>query len=165
MVGFPLAAAAVVAAALPHTTAVTAHPCHSSTKHGQVACLVNRERLARGLPALVGGGRLHASARIEAGRIAHCSFSHFPCGVPWTDSMRDFARSCRSWAAGEVLARGFRTPAAVVAAWMASPGHRRILLAPGMHGIGVAHYLGVWVLHTATCSRRRAIPAPFGQPS
>jgi uncharacterized protein YkwD len=44
-------------------------------------------------------------------------------------------------AAGENLAYGFRTPEAVVKAWMASEGHRRNILDPDFKYIGIGYYV------------------------
>ena len=47
---------------------------------------------------------------------------------------RDFHYQYR--AAGEIMARGYRTPKLVVEAWMQSPGHKRILLSRDYKEVG-----------------------------
>lgn len=56
-------------------------------------------------------------------------------------SMRTILRGCRAHVAAENLARGNASAKAIVAAWMASPGHRRNILDRRLTKIGVA---AVW---------------------
>ena len=142
---------AVAAAGVIHTPAARAAGCNYPTKHARAACLVNRERVQRGLVRLGTGSVIHRSSRVEAEKVRRCGFSHYPCGVPWTRSLRPFTRGCSWWTAGEALGRRYATAAGVVRAWMASPAHRAVLLNGRVRRIGVAHHLGVWVLHVAVC--------------
>lgn len=48
---------------------------------------------------------------------------------------------------GEVLAAGDYTPVTVVSAWLASPGHRAILLSPKPRAVGFARRGNIWVGH------------------
>lgn len=47
-------------------------------------------------------------------------------------------------AAGENIASGYKTPEAVVAGWMRSPGHRANILSTKYHKIGVGYAKGGW---------------------
>ncbi len=97
-----------------------------------VVCLINDQRTERGLPRLRVNAHLNRSAQ------------------GWTNVMVDdhefthgtnFAARIRAagydWsAAGENIATGFATPAAVVNAWMASTGHCRNILSPTFAAVG-----------------------------
>jgi uncharacterized protein YkwD len=97
-----------------------------------VVCLINKERTSRGLPAL------HVSAKLDSSAQG------------WTNTMvdddsfthgEDFAARISAtgfqWSeAGENIASGYRTPAQVVSAWMASPGHCRNILDPQYAEVG-----------------------------
>jgi uncharacterized protein YkwD len=113
-----------------------------------VACVVNQERRSRGLPvldgdrALVRAGRRHAADMVRREYFSHVS----PAGQTLAARLRAAGYIAGgSWAAGEVLAWGTgerSTPAAVVAAWMRSPGHRRVLLGSRYRDIGVGSVRG-----------------------
>lgn len=97
-----------------------------------VLCLINGRRHAHGLPALRANPRLSRSAQ------------------GWTNEMvlrrdlthgADFASRITAvgfdWSnAGENIATGFETPAAVVRAWMASTGHCQNILNPTFRFVG-----------------------------
>jgi uncharacterized protein YkwD len=97
-----------------------------------VVCLIDQQRLERGLPALRENGRLNRSAQ------------------GWTNTMvslRDFTHGADfaarisavgySWSSvGENIATGFNTPAAVVRGWMASTGHCQNILNPRFRSVG-----------------------------
>lgn len=97
-----------------------------------VLCLVNRQRARHGLPALREDSRLDRSAQgwtrtmVSRGQFVHGdAFSRISAaGFDWS-------------AAGENIATGFPTPAAVVAGWMASRGHCQNILDPGFSAIGI----------------------------
>jgi uncharacterized protein YkwD len=97
-----------------------------------VVCLVNKQRTARGLPALGEQSQLQRSAQ------------------NWTDTMvlqNSFTHGTAFWnriqavgydwqAAGENIATGFATPQEVVNAWMGSTGHCRNILNPQYVSVG-----------------------------
>jgi uncharacterized protein YkwD len=97
-----------------------------------VVCLVNRQRTERGLPRLSSSGRLNRSAQGWTNEmVSHRDFSH---GA-------DFASRISAvgfdWSTvGENIAGGFRTPASVVDAWMASTGHCQNILNPVYKNVG-----------------------------
>jgi uncharacterized protein YkwD len=110
-------------------------------------CLINAKRRANGLRPLRQATKLvRAARRHSRDMVAHRYFAHdsrsgvgFSARIARTGWMRGRHR----WSVGENLAWGGgarSTPRQIVAAWMASPGHRRNILQRGFHviGIGVA---------------------------
>ncbi|PTL56318.1 CAP domain-containing protein [Paraconexibacter algicola] len=114
-------------------------------------CLLNRERTKRGRarlraqPTLAGVADRYAAQMVREGFFAHVS----PAGTTMLARIRrtgylegDIAR----WSVGENLAWGtgrISTPARIVKAWMASPGHKRNILDRSYREIGVGVVLGV----------------------
>lgn len=105
----------------------------------EVIRLVNKERTSRSLPALKEDWQLSRVARYKSEdmRVKNY-FSHTSptYGSPF-EMMRSFGISYRS--AGENIAKGQRTPEAVVEAWMNSPGHRANILNSSYTHIGVGY--------------------------
>lgn len=97
-----------------------------------VVCLINAERISRRLPGLHENDRLDRSAQgwtnimVRVHDFTHGA--HFASRI----SAVGFGWST----AGENIAAGFPTPAAVVRAWMASPGHCRNILSPAFLYVG-----------------------------
>ena len=105
----------------------------------EVARLVNAERAKYGLPALTYSSALAAGAKEKSADMAKNGyFSHTSptYGSPF-DRMKSRGISYR--AAGENIAMGYRTPEAVVQAWMDSPGHRANILSGKFTEIGVGY--------------------------
>ena len=106
---------------------------------GEVVRLVNVERAKVGLAPLRENWQLSRVARFKS-QDMHDNryFSHNSptYGTPF-QMIRSFGISYR--AAGENIARGQRTPAAVVAAWMNSAGHRANILSGSFTEIGVGY--------------------------
>jgi uncharacterized protein YkwD len=107
-------------------------------------CLINRERQARGLAALVENARLRGAASRYAADMVHRGyFSHVsPEGTTFVERLRfaGYLRRC-GWSAGETLAWGSGTQASArsrVQAWMNSPPHRAVLLGASYRDAGVA---------------------------
>lgn len=138
-------------AAVVMTAAAVAAPAVSSARprcRGDVAaviCAINVQRSAHGLRLLRGDrslaaiARSHSIAMVARRRFAHGDFGARVARTAW-------ARSRRSWTAGETLAWGtgeLATPASTVAAWMASAEHREILLDPRFRVVGVGRAFGV----------------------
>jgi uncharacterized protein YkwD len=104
---------------------------------------VNRTRRAHGLrllteaPRLVNAARAHLRALALAGEFRHA----WPDGRRFDLWIRGFypVGSARSWAVGENLiwSSASLTPKDVVRAWLASPPHRRVLLAPYWRQLGI----------------------------
>jgi uncharacterized protein YkwD len=97
-----------------------------------VVCLINEQRNRRGLPGLRENQRLNRSAQGWTNvMVTHRFFGH---GA-------DFAARISAvgfhWStAGENIATGYETPAAVVRAWMASTGHCQNILNPVYRYVG-----------------------------
>jgi len=91
----------------------------------EVIRLVNEERAKQKLPPLAYEPALLPVAQIRAEESSQL-FSHTrPSGEPWSTAFSD----CGVFGhRGENLAYGQKTPARVVAAWMASPGHKANIL-------------------------------------
>ena len=103
----------------------------------QVIRLVNRERAKHGLQKLTGRRSLCNVARLKSrDMIAKNYFSHQSptYGSPF-NMMENYG--IKFSAAGENIAKGQKTAAAVVAAWMNSPGHRANILSKTYNSIGV----------------------------
>ena len=112
----------------------------------QVVTLVNAERAKYGLAALTLDETLCGCARVKSqdmhdqGYFSHTSPTY---GSPF-DMMRAFGVSYRT--AGENIAMGYATPAAVVEAWMNSEGHRANILSANYTTLGVGYVAdgGYW---------------------
>lgn len=105
----------------------------------EVIRLVNEHRKKNGLSPLTYDWQLARVARYKSQDMKdNRYFSHTSpvYGSPF-QMMKSFGISYRS--AGENIARGQKTPAAVVDAWMNSPGHRKNILNPSYTHIGVGY--------------------------
>ena len=105
----------------------------------EVIRLVNQVRAENGLKALSPNWELSRVARYKSEDMARNGyFSHTSptYGAPF-QMIRAFGLSFRS--AGENIAYGQRTPAAVVNAWMNSSGHRANILSASYTQIGVGY--------------------------
>jgi uncharacterized protein YkwD len=132
----------------PNCTGADAVPdrAGASLAASAALCLVNRERAAAGLPALLSSPQLAVAATAHsADMVANGYFSH--------DSLdgRDLVERIRaagwsttgSWRAGENIAWGsgsYGSPRHIVRSWMNSPGHRANILNAAFReaGSGVA---------------------------
>ena len=106
----------------------------------EVVRLVNAQRAQNGLKPLAENWELSRVARYKSADMAGKRyFSHESptYGSPY-QMMRNFGISFRS--AGENIAYGPRTPAAVVDAWMNSSGHRANILSSSYTQIGVGYH-------------------------
>ncbi len=105
----------------------------------EVVRLVNAERAKSGLAPLTQNWELSRVARYKSqdmkdnGYFSHQSPVY---GSPF-QMMRSFGISYRT--AGENIAKGQSTPAAVVSAWMSSAGHRANILNESFTQIGVGY--------------------------
>ena len=131
-----MATAPVVMAAGRRSRCAHAHVwvthAHLGEMRRAVLCLVNRQRIEHHLPRLIASAKLDRSAQ------------------GWTDSMVDsddfthgrafmnrISATGFDWSTvGENIATGFLTPAAVVRAWMRSPGHCANILDPAYREVG-----------------------------
>ena len=123
-------------------TETTTRASVSGTKksvENEILSLVNRERAANGLSALTLDTNLCAAAQAKAedmsekGYFSHTSPTY---GSPF-DMMRSFGISYKT--AGENIAKGQKTPSAVMSAWMNSEGHRKNILSGGFSKLGVGY--------------------------
>ena len=102
----------------------------------EVIKLVNKERNAAGLSALAENSRLSEVAQAKAedmmknGYFSHISPTY---GIPF-EMMKTFGIAYKS--AGENIAKGQKTPAAVMNGWMNSSGHRTNILNASYEQIG-----------------------------
>jgi uncharacterized protein YkwD len=109
-----------------------------------IICLVNAERTARGLRTLRRNGRLSAASLGHAkDMVRRRYFAHdTPSGVSMLDRLRRarYVRMTQAFTVGENLAWGAGSraaPTSLVDAWMASPGHRAVILQPRYREIGI----------------------------
>ncbi len=112
------------------------------TKEAQVLTLVNKERAKAGLKPLANDWEVARVARIKSQDMSlYRYFSHKSprYGSPF-DMLKKFGIKYRT--AGENIAQGQRSAAEVMAAWMASPGHRQNILNPAFTHIGVGFEAG-----------------------
>jgi len=120
----------------PRRTSAPAQPGPAGPR-GEVLTLTNAERTKAGCPALVEDGRLaNAAGAHSADMAAQKYFSHTSKdGSKLADRVN---RAGYRWSAlGENIAKGQQTPAAVVKAWMDSPGHRANILNCRYKNLGV----------------------------
>lgn len=103
----------------------------------EVVRLVNAERAKNGLSALTVSGSVQAAAQTRAGELKQ-AFSHTrPNGSSAFTALSEAGVNYRG--AGENIAYGQRTPAAVMQDWMNSPGHRANILKAEFTTIGVGY--------------------------
>lgn len=105
---------------------------------GQVFTLVNQQRAANSLPALVSDPVLDNAAQAWANYLASNDlFEH--SSSEWRNAMI----SGGGWIySGENIAAGYATPAAVMDGWMGSSGHRANILSTGYVGVGIGYATG-----------------------
>lgn len=104
----------------------------------EVIRLVNVERQKAGVNPVAALGELDKPADLRALEI-NVKFSHTrPSGESWNTVFAKF--NLEYTRAGENLANGFKTPEAVMKAWMGSPGHKANVLNPDFAHIGIGYY-------------------------
>jgi uncharacterized protein YkwD len=104
----------------------------SNAIRAAVVCLINRERVSRGLPTLHDQSLLGRSAQGWTDQMIHSdAFSH------GSNFAARITATGYTWsAAGENIATGFTTPQAVVTGWMGSAGHCDNILDPSFNDVG-----------------------------
>ena len=107
----------------------------------EVLRLVNIEREKAGLAPLEYVFSLQEAADLRASEIKQ-SFSHTR---PDGNSCFTVLDGFNYYAAGENIAKGYRTPEAVVEGWMNSNGHRANILSPDFNGIVIGFEDYHWV--------------------
>ena len=125
-------AAAVIVAMLFVVGGVV--PAQAATVQSNVVSLVNQNRVSAGLPALRHDPTLDAAAQEWAAQMSATGvFQH-------SSNAWRAARIPAGWRShGENIAAGYRSEAAVMTAWMNSPGHRNNILNSGFTRIGVGY--------------------------
>lgn len=109
----------------------------NSSYAAQVVSLVNAERAKQGLSALTVSTKVQQAAQTRAGELKS-SFSHTrPSGASCFTALTEAGVSYTR--AGENIAYGQGSPAAVVQAWMNSSGHRANILSRDFTTIGVGY--------------------------
>ena len=137
LTAFGLTAALAAPGASAHNGAcAAAHtPISSASRpalQAAVVCLINRQRTKRHLPRLHESSRLNRSAQGWTNTmVRHGGFTH-----GGNFSARISAGGFNWSMVAENIAAGFDTPAAVVRAWMASPGHCTNILSPSFKDVG-----------------------------
>jgi uncharacterized protein YkwD len=159
-VPFAAVLAGVVLAAAPSHAAAQGTGCHFTRSAATAApepnmrsalrCLVNVERARHGLPALRSNQELNLAAdRHGADMVARGYFAHVsPEGASVADRARasGYLGGSQDWALGEDIGWGTggeSTPESIVAAFMNSPPHRRVILDRDFRQIGVGVVTGV----------------------
>jgi len=113
-------------------------PTNISAQIAEVVRLVNIERAKEKLPALKSNNSdLNKLAQIRANEIvkAYRPDHRRPDNRQWHTVFDDNKVTYR--AIGENIAKGYRTPAEVVQAWMDSPGHRANIMKKEFTHIGI----------------------------
>jgi len=124
------------------TAAAVAAPAFAQTFQEQVVEIVNQERWNNGqLAPLKGCNELDNSASLHSQHMAdrdffaHCDLDTHES--PWD---RIIAAGYSYNAAGENIAAGYSTPAAVMTGWMNSAGHKANILNTNFREIGVGYF-------------------------
>jgi uncharacterized protein YkwD len=114
-----------------------------------ILCLNNRDRAARGLPALKENAKLAKAALVHSGdMVQQRYFSHdAPDGSHSWDRVKrvGYMRPGQGWTVGENIAWGTEiraTPAKIHEMWMNSAPHRANILRRGFKEIGIGIVLG-----------------------
>ena len=109
----------------------------------RVVALTNAERAAVGVPPVAGDPQLTVAAQRYAEVMAETACVGHACGpVPKLGDRAVAAGDTRWGFLGENVAAGQPTPERVIAAWMASPTHRAVLLNPEFTLLGVGRTTG-----------------------
>jgi len=118
-------------------------------------CITNNERRAAGLAPLTNNTKLTNAAVAHSRDMAQRNYDTHNTPEGGTPDQRlTQAGYVFSWW-GENIANGYKTPRQVMAAWMASPGHRANILNPNFKEIGI----GLWY----TSSKVVRYTQDFGQ--
>lgn len=121
------------------TTETTTNAAPTGTYAQQILTLVNNERAKEGLSPLTLSSEVSRVAQAKAEDMKNNNyFSHTSptYGSPF-DMLKKFGVSYRT--AGENIAKGQKTPQAVVSAWMNSPGHRANIMNKNFTKLGVGY--------------------------
>jgi uncharacterized protein YkwD len=129
---------ALVGGAILGTTPASAAtaPSSDATFEARVVKLTNDNRVKNGCAALRTEAKLTTAARAHsADMVAKNYFSH--TGQDGSTFLVRAKRAGYTTASAENIAWGYRTPEAVVTAWMKSPGHKANILNCRSKSVGV----------------------------
>jgi uncharacterized protein YkwD len=133
-----------------------------------VVCLINQQRRAHGLHGLRDSSRLNRSAQGWTNTmVTRRDFTH------GTDFSARISAVGFDWSnVGENIATGYKTPAAVVRAWMRSTGHCQNILSPiyrevgtGLRNLPISGYsshAGTWTQDFGLLMSQHAPSANYG---
>lgn len=179
---FTTALAASVVIVLPGSAGAAIGTCAPQASWGsldrsfaaQVLVLVNGRRRALGRAPLSSSPSLTASAEWKSLHMAgYRYFGHNDPAPPIARGVGERLLACgypaRSAGWAENIAYGYPSPAAVMQAWLASPGHRANIENPSLRaiGIGVARSTGgtlYWTQNFGTSTAGATPPAPAPAP-
>jgi len=117
---------------------LTAAPLDNTGFAIRVLDLTNAERTKAGLAPLTLDPRLSDAAQGYSEVLATTGCFEHDCGDVPDFSDRVSLAGYTGWSAlAENIAAGYKTPEAVVAGWMASPGHRANILSDRYTDIGI----------------------------
>ena len=126
-----------------------AAPQDAADVTARVLELTNAERQKAGLAPLAASAQLANAAQTYSQVLAATGCFEHTCGPVPNFGDRDAQAGYTGWTAiGENIAAGYPSPEAVVAGWMASPGHRANILSPKYTELGVGVVTGAGSLGT-----------------
>lgn len=107
----------------------------------QVLTLLNQVRQQKGLTNLTLSSPLRSAARTHSvDMLRTASFSHSSAyGNAISRSGKALNGETIAWGVG-----AYGSPAGLVSQWMRSPGHRAVILAPGIRRVGIGIALGTF---------------------
>lgn len=138
--GTPARAPAAENAPRGGTSTAPPVPAHTSAVADEIVSRTNIERRTAKLPPLTRSVSLMRAAELQAGQMARAGkMEHeLPGSAYPTLASRLSAVQYQMLAAGENIGLGFSSPAAALAAWMKSAGHRANILSPRYTEMGSA---------------------------
>jgi hypothetical protein len=151
--GPALVSAALLLLAAAPATASAAACAHSGDlvtalsppdRRAALLCAIDAERTARGLPVVQESAQLTRAAQGHSDdMVTRRFFEHVtPGGSTLGDRVQatGYIQGRRDWELGEAIAwaqQPLDTPATLMAAWLASPGHRAIILDRRFRDVGI----------------------------
>jgi uncharacterized protein YkwD len=128
----------VLTATMFSSGVAAAEPANDGSFVRRVLDLTNAERQNAGLAPLNLNSQLRDAAQNYSEVLASTECFGHDCGPVPNFADRDGQAGYTDWTTiGENIAGGYPTPEAVVAGWMASPGHRDNILSPQFTEIGI----------------------------
>ena len=133
-----LACCVVIAWSVVSASVAATEPADDGAFAERVVELTNAEREHAGLPPLELNAQLQDAAQAYSEVLASSGCFEHTCGPVPNFADRDGQAGYSDWTSlGENIAEGYPTPEAVVAGWMASPGHGANILSADFTEIGV----------------------------